>query len=124
MRYECSQFMLLALCAALWLGLAACAQAPTYWAKSVPSATEEEPPAAPYAEDLITKKLPTPSLIWHEGKRKIIQYAGRVDGRRVPNCTLLIFLDGQGEIVNLISQPLSERAPKDGTDCLRAWQRY
>lgn len=117
--------MLLVVCAAVWLGLTACAQSPIYWAKNPSSATQEgAPPPAPYAENLITKKLPTPSLIWREGKQKIIQYAGRVDGRGAPNCTLLIFLDGQGEIVNLISQPLVERAPKDGAACLRAWQRY
>jgi len=125
MHYERTLFMLLALCAACLLGLAACGQAPSYWQKNpVSKAQEEGPPPAPYAENLTTKKLPTPSLIWREGKQKIIQYAGRADGRGAPNCTLLIFLDEQDEIDNFISQPLTERAPKDGEACLRAWQRY
>jgi len=124
MQYERALFMLLVVCMACWLVLSACAQAPTYWPKSPISTAQKKIPPAPYAENLTIKKLPTPSLIWREGKQKIIQYAGRADGRGAPNCTLLIFLDEQDEIDNFISQPLAERAPKDGEACLRAWQRY
>jgi len=116
--------MLLVVSATCVLGLTACGQAPTYWEESPSPAAQKEALPAPYAENLTTKKLPTPSLIWREGKQKIIQYAGRSDGRGAPNCTLLIFLDEQDEIDNLISQPLADRAPKDGEACLRAWQRY
>jgi hypothetical protein len=71
-------------------------------------------------------RLGTPSLIWREGPVTILQYAGMAETRGMPDCTLLIFLDEQGQQTSVQTRPASGTAsyePMDEKSCLRAWRR-
>ena len=71
-------------------------------------------------------RLGTPSLIWREGPVTILQYAGMTETRGTPDCTLLIFLDEQGQPTSVQTRPASGAVayePVDEKSCLRAWRR-
>ncbi len=64
-----------------------------------------------------------PDLIWNEGDVKVIQYEGHLGKSRIPECTLLIFLDSEGSIVHSEERKLVKSRKFKEKSCLLLWQR-
>ena len=75
-------------------------------------------------------RLGEPSLVWREGKTTILQFAGMPEDKRMPDCTLLVFLDARGQPTGLHSRnpagPDLNRVDgyADDAACFKAWSKF
>lgn len=75
-------------------------------------------------------RLGEPSLVWREGKTTILQFAGMPEDKRVPDCTLLVFLDARGQPTGLHSRnPAGSDVNRvddyaDNAACFKAWSKF
>jgi len=75
-------------------------------------------------------RLGEPSLVWREGKTTILQFAGMPDDKKVPDCTLLVFLDARGQPTGLHSRnPAASDVNRvddyaDNAACFKAWSKF
>ena len=75
-------------------------------------------------------RLGEPSLVWREGKTTILQFAGMPEDKRVPDCTLLVFLDAHGQPTGLHSRnPAGSEANRvddytENAACFKAWRKF
>ena len=75
-------------------------------------------------------RLGEPSLVWREGKTTILQFAGMPEDKRVPDCTLLVFLDARGQPTGLHSRNpagFDKNRVDDYADnaaCFKAWSKF
>ena len=87
-------------------------------------------PLMPAMPNIQLARLGEPSLVWREGETTILQFAGMPDDKRVPDCTLLVFLDARGQPTGLhsrnpvISGVKTADDYSDNAACLKAWSKF
>lgn len=87
-------------------------------------------PLLPAMPNIQLARLGEPSLVWREGETTILQFAGMPDDKRVPDCTLLVFLDARGQPTGLhsrnpaISGVNTADDYSDNAACLKAWSKF
>ena len=87
-------------------------------------------PLLPAMPNIQLTRLGEPSLVWREGETTILQFAGTPDDKRVPDCTLLVFLDVHGQPTGLHSRNPSVSGVNTADDyadnaaCFKAWSKF
>lgn len=87
-------------------------------------------PLMPAVPNIQLARLGEPSLVWREGETTILQFAGMPDDKRVPDCTLLVFLDARGQPTGLHSRNPAISGVNmvddysDNTACFKAWSKF
>ncbi|EJW21047.1 hypothetical protein IMCC14465_08430 [alpha proteobacterium IMCC14465] len=84
----------------------------------------------PATPNIQLARLGEPSLVWREGETTILQFAGMPDDKKVPDCTLLVFLDARGQPTGLHSRNPAASGVNiaddtaDNAACFKAWSKF